>query len=299
MTTPEKIVVAGAGGFVGVALRRALEASGARVVRLVRRPTGGRADLVAWDPARGVDDPAALDGAAAVIHLGGENLASGFWTSARKRRLRNSRIESTRILADTLARLPTPPAAFLTASAVGWYGSRGDELLDESSSAGGGFLAELCGDWEAAAAPARSAGIRWCALRFGVVLGPGGALAKMLPAFRLGGGAILGDGAQYLSWIALDDAVGAVLHVLDSTLEGPVNVVGPTPVTNREFTKALAAILGRPAFLRAPAFVLGALGEMGQEMLLASQRVAPSRLVESGFEFRFAELEGALRRAVV
>jgi uncharacterized protein (TIGR01777 family) len=292
-----RIVVSGV-GFVGRALVRALDERGVQVVRLVRRPVAEERDLVSWNPARGVDDTSALEGATAAIHFGGEGLASGRWTAARKRRLRESRIGSTRMLAETLARLDAPPATFLTASAVGWYGSRGDERLDESSSAGTGFLAELCREWEEAAAPAREAGIRWAALRFGVVLGRGGALAKMLPAFRLGLGAVLGDGRQFMSWIELGDAVAAVLHVLDSELEGPLNVVAPAAVTNREFTRALSRALGRPAFLMAPKFALKPLGEMARETLLASQRVAPKRLSESGFEFRFREPETALRHVL-
>jgi len=293
-----KIVVSGGGGFVGTALRRDLDDAGARIVRLVRRPAPAGRDLVSWDPARGVDDLAALEGAAAVIHLGGESLAGGLWTAARKRRLRDSRIVSTRTLAQAISRLVRRPAAFLTASAVGWYGHRGDETLDETSGPGRGFLAELCAEWEAAAAPARDAGIRWSALRFGIVLGRGGALAKMLPAFRLGLGAVLGDGKQWMSWVALDDVGAAVRHVLDAGLEGPVNVVGPSPATNRDFTKVLATALGRPAPFRAPALLLGALGEMGRETLLASQRVVPSRLIESGFEFRARGVADAVRLAL-
>jgi uncharacterized protein (TIGR01777 family) len=298
VTERSKIVVAGAGGFLGSALQRALAARGVRVVRLVRRPTGGRADLVLWDAARGVGNVVALEGAAAVIHLGGESLAGGPWTAARKRRLRESRVVSTRTLAKALARLDAPPAAFLTASGVGCYGDRGDELLDETSARGTGFLADLCREWEAAAEPARRAGVRWSALRFGVVLGKGGALGAMVPAFRLGLGAVLGDGRQWMSWIALEDAVAAALHVLDAPLEGAVNLVAPSPVTNREFTKALAAAVQRPAFLRAPAFALAPLGEMARELLLASQRVVPRRLQESGFEFRYPEVGAALRRAM-
>jgi uncharacterized protein (TIGR01777 family) len=293
-----KIVIAGASGFVGSALRRALAARGARVVRLVRSAAEGD-DVVRWDPARGVENAAALEGAAAVFHLGGESLASGLWTAARKRRLRDSRIASTRTLAETLARLEARPAAFLTASAVGWYGSRGDEILDETSARGTGFLADLCHEWEGAAEPARRAGIRWSALRSGIVLGRrGGALAAMTPAFRLGLGAVLGDGRQWMSWIALEDEVAAMLHVLDAGLEGPVNLVAPAPVTNREFTEALAAALHRPVFLRAPAFALAPLGELAREMPLASQRVVPRRLLESGFPFRVPAVEGALQRAM-
>ena len=292
-----KVIVSGAGGFVGRALVPALQARGARVVRLVRGAAISGEGHVAWDPARGVDDLEALEGAEAAIHLGGENLASGLWTAARKQRLRESRIRSTSTLANALVGLESPPRAFLTASAVGWYGHRGDESLDENSTAGSGFLAELCRDWEDAAAPAREAGIRWAALRFGLILGPGGVLAKMLPAFRIGLGAVLGNGRQFMSWIEIGDTAAAVAHVLDTDeLEGPVNLVAPKPITNREFTETLARVLRRPAFLVAPELVLRPLGEMGRETLLASQCVAPKRLLATGFEYRYPDLEAALRQ---
>jgi len=284
--------------MIGSALATSLAASGHRVVRLVRGGARGAAPEVSWDPAAGVVDAASLEGLDAVIHLAGENIGAKRWTAARKAAIRDSRSRGTRLLCETLARLDRPPKVLLCASAVGYYGDRGDETLDESAPRGVGFLAEVCGAWEAATEPAARRGIRVALLRFGVVLSAsGGALPRMLVPFRLGLGGRVGSGRQWMSWVTLDDAVAAIrFALLESALERAVNVVAPEPVTNRTFTRILGRVLGRPALLPAPGFALRlALGEMAGELLLASQRVRPARLLEAGFEFRHADLEGALR----
>lgn len=259
-------------------------------------PPGAAA--VAWDPAAGRLDGAALDGLDAVVHLAGEDISRGAWTAAKKARIRQSRVEGTALLARTLASLDRPPAVLACASAVGYYGDRGDEALTEESPPGTGFLASVCRDWEAAASPAVEAGIRVLHLRFGVVLSPaGGALARMLGPFRMGMGGPIGSGRHYVSWIAIDDALGAVVHALSSeTLRGPMNVASPGPVTHLEFARTLGRVLGRPTLLAVPAFGLRLLfGEMATEVLLASQRLEPARLLSTGYEFRYPNLEGALR----
>jgi uncharacterized protein (TIGR01777 family) len=292
-----RVAVTGASGLIGSALVPFLRSGGHEVLRLVRREAGeGEAR---WDPATGYVDAAALDGMDAVVHLAGENIAAGRWTVRRKRRIRESRVRGTRVLADALAGMPVPPAALLSASATGYYGDRGDEELDESSGPGEGFLAGLCRDWEGAAAPASRVGMRVVTLRLGVLLTPaGGALAKMLPPFRLGLGGRIGPGTQYVAWIGMDDLLAALLHVLaNPSLEGPVNLVAPRPVTNAELARALGRVLRRPAAIPLPAPVARLLlGEMADEALLASARVVPARLLESGLAFRDAEIEGALRR---
>jgi uncharacterized protein (TIGR01777 family) len=291
------IALAGASGTIGVALGRALAERGWRVVPLVRgTPTASGA--IHWDPMRAEIDARALEGFDAVVHLGGEPIANGRWTPERKRVIRDSRTRSTELLARTIAGLATPPGVFLCASAVGYYGDRGDVWVDESSAPGEGFLAEVCRAWEAAADPARAAGIRTVHLRIGLVLdGQGGALARMLPLFRLGLGGALGSGRQYMSWVSLPDVVRMLELALDrADLSGPVNAVSPQPVTNARFTRVLARVLGRPAFLSVPAFALRiAMGEMAQELLLHGQRVVPRRLQEAGFEYRHREIEEALR----
>jgi uncharacterized protein len=293
-----KILLTGSHGLIGTGLVPALTARGHRTVRLVRAPAAPPPGDVVWDPATGhVADPARLDGLDAVVHLAGENIASGRWTQARKARIRESRVRGTRLLAEALARLPHPPRALVCASAVGYYGDRGEEVLREESPPGTGFLAEVCRDWEAAADPARRAGIRVVALRTGLVLSPaGGALARLLPVFRLGLGGRLGSGRQYASWIAIDDVVGAILHLLESdAVTGPVNLVAPHPVTNREFTAALGRALRRPALLAVPAWALRiALGETAGE-LLASVRAEPAKLRGAGYAFRHPDVEEALR----
>jgi uncharacterized protein (TIGR01777 family) len=295
-----KIAVAGATGFIGSAVSAHLAAAGHRVVRLVRRkPDASRGDA-AWDPARGVLDPAALEGVAAVVNLAGEPVAER-WTAERKRRIKESRVEATSLLAKTLLALPRPPRVLVNASAIGIYGDRGDEVLDESSAPGSGFLADVARAWESAAAPVVERGIRTVFARFGVVLSAaGGALEKMLPPFKLGAGGRLGNGKQWMSWIALDDVVGAIDFAITSDrLAGAVNVVAPNPVTNAEFTQELGHALHRPAVASVPGFALRlAYGEMGEAVLLASQRVMPTALERAGFPFRHPILHDAIRVAL-
>jgi len=316
-----QIAVTGSRGLVGSALVQFLAAGGHRVTRIVRgggvvgggvvgggvvggdvRDGDAAAGLFArWSVERGIEDPVPLEGLDAVVHLAGENIAAGRWTRARKEEIRRSRVVGTRRLATALAGLARPPRVFVAASAVGIYGDRGDEILDEQSAPGRGFLAELCIDWEAAAEPLGAAGRRVIHLRFGAVLTPsGGALAKMLPPFQLGAGGVLGSGRQMMSWIGLDDALAAILHAITTTgLSGPVNAVAPGPVTNAEFTRVLARVLGRPALLPVPAFALRLVfGELADEMLLASQRAVPARLLATGYRFVDAELGPALERAL-
>lgn len=292
------ILVTGSSGLVGSALVPSLKQEGHTVTRLVRSAPAAGEKAVTWDPEKGQLSAAALDGMDAVVHLAGENIAAGRWNAERKARIRDSRVKGTRLLSDTLARLERPPRVLVSASAIGYYGSRGDEVLTEESHLGGGFLAEVCRDWEEAATPAARHGIRVVLLRYGVIFsGHGGALAKMLMPFRLGLGGRIGDGRQYVSWLALDDAVGAVHHALATeALAGPVNAVAPHPVTNAEFTRILGRVLGRPTVFPMPAFAARlAFGEMADELLLASQRVKPARLLDTNYPFRFPDLEGALR----
>lgn len=296
-----RIIVTGAGGLVGAALVPSLLGRGHEVTRLVRRTPqtdGAGVREVAWHPERGEMDAAALEGHDAAVHLAGENIAEGRWTKEKKRRIRESRVRGTRLLAETLARLKQKPRVLISASAIGYYGDRGAEVLTEQSTAGAGFLAEVCREWEAAAEPARDASIRTVLLRFGLILSAeGGALAKMLLPFKLGVGGKVGSGRQYYSWIALNDVINIIHFALaDESLSGPVNVVAPEPVTNAEFTKALGGVLGRPTFFPAPAFGLRlALGEMADALLLASERVVPVRLESAGYGFKYPSLESALR----
>ena len=291
-----KILISGASGLVGSALSRSLEASGHGVRRLVRKPASG-GDIACWDLASGEIDSDALAGVDAVVHLAGENVAGGRWTSARKRRILDSRVKGTGVIARAVA-AADPSPVLVSASAIGFYGDRGDETLDEDSATGAGFLAEVCQQWEAAAAPAEAAGARVVRLRIGLVLSRhGGALAKMLTPFRFGLGGVVGNGRQMMSWIHLDDLVGAIEHVLErDDASGPINAVAPAPVSNREFTRVLGRVLGRwtPAPMPAPV-VRAIFGEMGDELLLASTRVVPARLEASDFSFRFSDLESALR----
>jgi len=291
------VVISGASGLVGTRLRKLCDAQGRPHLSLVRRAPASEHESE-WDPRRGLLESRALEGAAAVVHLAGESIASGRWGADRKRRLRESRILGTRLIAETLARLPRPLPAFVSASAIGYYGDSGDALVDETSDSGAGFLAELCRAWESAAAPARAAGVRVVHPRLGVVLASeGGMLAQLLLPFRMGVGGVVGSGRQVLSWIALQDAAAALLHLVDqSQLSGPINVVAPAPATNTEFTRALGHVLGRPTILPLPSFAVRALfGEMGRELLLAGQRVSPQKLLDSGFHFEVDELEAALR----
>jgi uncharacterized protein (TIGR01777 family) len=290
-----KIVVSGSTGLIGSALTSALRDH--EVVPLVRRSVTSGEQALAWDPERGTIDRAGLEGTDAVIHLAGENVF-GRWSPAKKQRIYDSRVKGTRLVSDALAGLRRPPATLLSASAIGYYGDRGEEALTEESAPGEDFLAHVARDWEAATVPAASAGIRVVNMRVAVVLTTtGGALAKMLPAFRLGLGGTVGSGNQYLSWIVLDDIVDAILHLLAKpSLVGPVNMTAPTPLTNRDFAKTLGKVLGRPAVVPVPAFALRMVfGTEGAAMVQSGQRVLPARLIGSGFRFSFSEVEPALR----
>lgn len=292
------VAITGASGLVGRALASDLELARTSVIRLSRRSGPG---VVAWDAEQGILNPQALDGLETIVHLAGENIASGRWTAARKQRIRDSRVEGTRNLVRSLEKLASPPKVFVCASAIGFYGDRVDELLDENSPPGTGFLAETCREWEAAASEATARGTRVVCARFGVVLSKeGGALQKMLLPFKLGAGGRIGSGRQYWSWVALSDVVGAIRHaIVTATLAGPVNVVSPQPVTNAEFTKVLARVVHRPALFPMPAAAARlALGEMADELLLASARVLPRKLESSGYRFLFSDLETALRDAL-
>jgi uncharacterized protein (TIGR01777 family) len=294
------IAVTGASGLIGRALVQELTRRGHQVSRMVRRPAG-RGEI-SWDPARGILEPGDLEGVDAVVHLAGENVAAR-WTGAKKQRIRDSRVRSTRLLSETLGRLRRPPRVLVSASAVGIYGNRGDEILTEVSPPGDpgrSFLVAVAQEWEAAAEPARAVA-RVVHPRFGIVLSPqGGALQKMLPAFRIGLGGRVGSGSQWVSWVSLDDAVGAVIHSLFSdTLQGAVNVTAPVPLTNSEFTRILGRVLSRPTVFPVPATVLRlALGEMANDTLLTSARVVPTQLLKSGYRFQHSDLESALRHVL-
>jgi len=293
-----KIAIAGASGLIGTQLSAFLKTGGHRVYRLVRRPPVPGTDEIYWDPARGDLDPADLAGLDALLSLSGRSIGSWRWTPAIKRSIEYSRVVSTHLLAETLSRMDEPPPAFLCASAIGYYGDRGDDRVNEGSGPGTGFLAEVCERWEAATEPARDAGIRVVNLRFGLVLsGSGGVLRQMLFPFSLGMGGALGSGRQYMSWISLDDLLGVVLHALYSDdTTGAVNVVAPGSVTNGEFTRTLGAVLRRPTFMRVPAAALRVLfGEMGQALFLDGSRVEPSLLEKAGFRYLHPDLESALR----
>ena len=294
---PLAIVVSGASGLVGRQLVAFLRTGGHTVYRLVRREPAAD-DEIYWNPRAGEIDAAAIEGMDAIVHLAGESIASGRWTQKRKQRILTSRVDGTRLLAETIARLRVPPSVLVSASATGVYGSRGDEIVTDESGSGTGFLADVCRAWEAATEPATAAGIRVVSPRFGVVLaGNGGLLTRVTNLFRLGLGGRLGDGEQYFSWIALDDLL-YVIHraITDSSLSGPINAVAPHPVTNREFTATLGRVLGRPAFLPAPESALRLVfGDMADELLLTSQRAIPARLTDNDVPFAFPELEDALR----
>ena len=298
-----KVAVTGATGLVGSALVPFLLSGGHEVVPLRRASAGGDGDGDApgWDPQTGAFSAGVADGLDAVVHLAGENIAAGRWTAARKARIRDSRVNGTRHLAEALAALAEPPQTLVVASAIGFYGDRDDEVLDETSAPGEGFLPDVCQAWEAAAAPAREAGIRVVHLRIGIVMTPaGGALGQMLLPFRMGVGGVIGSGRQYMSWVALDDVLGGVLHALRTEdVAGAVNMVAPNPVTNREFTKTLGRVLRRPTIFPMPAFAARlAFGEMADALLLASTRVEPARIREGGFTFGYPGLEDALRHVL-
>ncbi len=292
-----KVVVTGSSGLIGSALVGALQARGDDVTRLVRRsPSTGEAR---WDPEGGQIDTAALEGQDAVVHLAGVGIGDHRWTEGHKRAVLDSRVQGTTLLAETLAGLTDKPAVLASASAVGYYGLRGDEVLTEESQPGDDYLAEVCKQWEGATAPAERAGIRVAHFRTGLVLSPdGGALQQMLLPFRLGLGGRIGSGRQWWSWIAIDDEVGAILHILDQDhMSGPVNLAAPNPTRNEEFTRTLNKVLHRPTLLPTPTFALRLLfgSEMVEEMFLGGQRVSPTRLQAGGYDFRHTELEGALR----
>ena len=291
------VLVSGSTGLIGTALVPALEERGHRVVRLVRSGGGG-SDTVRWDPSAGTIESGKLEGIEAVVHLAGEGIADGRWTAEKKDRILKSRTQGTRLLAEAIAGLRTPPRVMVSTSAIGYYGDRGNELLSETSAPGDLFLSKVCVEWEAAAEPARQAGIRVVHPRIGIVLTTrGGALKQTLPIFKLGLGGKIGSGRQYWSWVSIDDVVGSVVHAIDDdSLRGPVNVVAPDPPTNAEFTKVLGSALNRPTIfpLPAPAAKL-MLGEVADELLLPSARVEPARLKETGYRFRHPELEGAFR----
>lgn len=291
-----KIVVSGASGLIGTPLVQQLTNHGHEVVRLVRR--SARTGESQWDPKSGAIDASVIDGADAVIHLAGAGIGDKRWTAAYKREVLESRTLSTALLARTIAAASSKPKVFLSGSAIGFYGARGDEQLTESGSAGSGFLADVCKEWEAAAIPARDAGVRTVFLRTGIVLSPrGGALKKLLPLFRLGVGGRFGNGKQWQSWISLTDELNAIEHLLTANVEGPVNLTAPMPVTNGEFTKVLARVLKRPALLPVPGFgpriLLG--GELADALLFTGQRVLPEKLQSSGYQFAHRDLESALR----
>ena len=295
------VAVTGANGLIGSALRRRLEVAGHRVSRLVRRTAGP--GEISWDPAAGTLNPAALEGTDAVVHLSGENVGAR-WTTERKARIRSSRVASTRLLSETLAGLQRPPEVLVSASAVGIYGDRGDEVLNEQSPAGDpnrNFLVSVTQEWERAAEPARVEGIRVVHPRFGVVLSAaGGALRKMLLPFRLGLGGCFGSGKQWMSWISIDDAAEAVHRaLLDEALQGPINVTAPGPVTNRDFSRTLARVLSRPAPFAVPAAPLRfALGEMAEGTILSSTLAVPATLLQADFRFSHPDLESALRHVL-
>ena len=296
-----RVAITGSTGLIGTALVESLRGGGVEITRLVRRPPSGVAELH-WNPAfsDGGLDPSALSGIDAVVHLSGAPVAGARWTPARKQLLRSSRIASTSALVRAMLAAAEPPRVLLSASAIGWYGDTGDRAVDEAAPAGLGFLAALVRDWEAAAAPAAAAGIRVVYLRSGVVLSrQGGMLRPLLPAFRLGLGAKIGAGTQYLSWITIADHLRAVRFLLDQAdISGPVNLTAPAPATNAEFTRALAAAVRRPGVLSVPRSVVRlALGELSAE-LLGSCRVVPARLLEAGFSFDYPEIGPALVAAV-
>lgn len=292
-----KILVGGSHGLVGTALIKSLEGAGHEVARLVRY-TPHDPKEIEWSPERTSIAIARLEGFDAVVNLAGESIASGRWTDEKKRNIRDSRIKGTRLLSDVLSMLERPPASFICASAIGFYGNRGDEVLTEDSEAGDDFLSDVCVDWEEATSGAAEKGIRVVNTRFGIILDlEGGALAKMLPPFRLGVGGKIGSGKQWMSWITLDDVIGALeLALMNDSLRGAVNYVAPNPVTNAEFTKALGHALHRPTLLPVPAFGVRLLfGEMGEALLLGGQRVEPAKLNEADYKFKYVELDSALR----
>jgi uncharacterized protein len=293
-----KVLISGGSGLVGSALTNALRADGHSVSHFVRPGHTAAPGDVLWNPSRATVDVPALEGYNAIVHLSGASIADGRWTAERKAVLRSSRVDSTRVLVDSLTHLKQPPRVFVCASAIGFYGDRGDELLTETSGNGNDFLSVLCRAWESEAARAATSGIRTVMTRFGVILATqGGALPRMLTPFKLGVGGRLGSGKQWISWVALEDVVKVVRAAIDNqNLSGPVNVVAPQPVQNDEFTRVLAGVMHRPAIFPAPAFALRlALGQMADALLLSSQRVQPEKLAKTGHNFRYETLRSALQ----
>ena len=294
-----KIAIAGASGLVGSALIPILQSDGNQITRLVR--SSPKAGEIEWHPNQDEVSTQSLEGFDVIINLAGENIADGRWTDEQKRKIRDSRVNGTHLLGEAIAKMNSKPKAFICASATGIYGDRDDEVLDEQSESGGGFLAGVCREWEKATEPANKAGVRVVNLRFGPILArDGGMLSKLLTPFKMGMGGKVGSGKQHISWIALDDAVSAIKLAIDrQTIDGPLNVVSPNPVTNEEFTKTLGHVLNRPTALAMPAFAARlAFGEMADEMLLASQKVMPKKLTSAGFQFQYPQLEAAMRKYV-
>ena len=292
-----RILISGSHGLVGKALIKALETGGHEIYQLVRYAPHSENEIE-WSPDRYSIAISRIEGFDAVYHLAGESIASGRWNDEKKKKIRESRTKGTKLLSDALANLAQPPKTLICASAIGYYGDRGEELLTETSPPGKGFLADVCVEWEKATDHAKEKGVRVVNTRFGIILDKeGGALAKMLPPFRMGIGGRIGDGKQWMSWIALDDVIGALQFTLtNNALTGPVNFVAANAVTNAEFTRTLGKVLSRPTFFPIPEFgVRFAFGEMADALLLSSQRVKPARLSDSGYQFTHSNLEGALR----
>jgi len=295
-----KILVSGSHGLVGKALIKSVTSDGHEIIRLVRNKPSGAAE-VEWRPDQGQLDAASLEGIDAVVHLAGESIASSRWSDEKKRAIRDSRTKGTALLSDALAQLSRSPSIFVSASAIGYYGNRGDELLTENSAPGDDFLASVCIEWENATKPAIEKGIRTVNARFGIILDKHeGALAKMLTPFRMGVGGRIGNGKQWMSWIGIDDVVNGLKFLIsDQTTSGPVNFVAPNPVTNAEFTKTLGRVLSKPTLFPMPEFgVKLAFGEMGEALLLGSQRVKPGVLEQKGFGFKYSTLDSALKNTI-
>jgi uncharacterized protein (TIGR01777 family) len=291
-----KVAVTGSSGLIGSSLVSFLSKRDVTVSKILRE--NPKDNEIFWKPESGDWDSAFADGIDGIVHLAGENIASGRWTKVKKEKIRNSRIEGTKRLCEHILKLPDPPSVFVCASAIGFYGDRGMEFLNEGSTRGSGFLPDVCLGWEEATESVSKAGIRVVNVRFGVVLSAdGGALAKMLTPFKMGMGGKIGSGTQYMSWVAIDDVTGAIYHTLvTDSLKGPVNVTAPNPVTNKEFTNTLGKVLNRPTVMPMPAFMARlAFGEMANDLLLASTKVAPKRLSDSGYGFQYPELENALK----
>lgn len=293
-----KIILTGATGLIGTELTTCLQSEGHTVKKLVRHKPSLQQDEALWDPSTGLLDPQELEGYDAIINLAGDSLSEGRWNEEKKNKIMESRINSTRLLCQTMTEMQTPPKVLINASAIGFYGDRGGEELNEkSASASGSFVAKVCREWETAASAALQKGVRVVCLRIGVVLSPkGGALNKMVTPFKIGLGGVIGSGEQYISWIAIDDLVEAILYILThEEIQGPVNAVSPNPVQNKDFVKALGDVLHRPALFPLPAFAARlAFGEMADELLLSSARVYPMELQKSGFQFKHPQLPEAL-----